>query len=121
MNDAYQYYSQDLSASATGDIQPVAGTTRTQQRILRRLLTNPGDYLWHQDYGAGLPRYIGETLNVPEITALIRGQILLEESVARFPEPVITIAEIAGGISCTIQYNDADLNAPQTLSFEVTK
>lgn len=121
MNDLYQYFGDDLNPSATGDLQPVAATTRGQQRILRRLLTNPGDYIWHPDYGAGLPRYVGSVIDVRQIKALIRGQVLLEDSVAKTPEPVIDVQAIQGGMTVTIQYNDAATNAPQRLSFNVTK
>lgn len=121
MNDLYQYFGTDLNPSATGDLQPVATTTRGQQRILRRLLTNPGDYIWHSDYGAGLPRYVGSVIDVRQMKALIRGQVLLEDSVAKTPEPVIDVQTIQGGMTVTIQYNDAATNAPQLLSFNVTK
>lgn len=121
MNDLYHYFGGDLNASATGDLQPVDGTTRGQQRILRRLLTNPGDYIWHPDYGAGLPSYVGAVIDTAEIQALIRGQMLLEDSVASTPEPVVTVQEIAGGMTVNIQYTDADSKTPQALSFNVTK
>jgi phage baseplate assembly protein W len=121
MNDLYQYFGDDLNPSATGDLQPVVTTTRGQQRILRRLLTNPGDYIWHPDYGAGLPRYVGSVINVRQMKALIRGQVLLEDSVAKTPEPVIDVQAISGGMTVAIQYNDADTNTPQSLSFNVNK
>lgn len=121
MNDLYQYFGDDLNPSATGDLQPVVTTTRGQQRILRRLLTNPGDYIWHPEYGAGLPRYVGSVIDVSKMRALIRGQVLLEDSVAKTPEPVINVQAISGGMTVTIQYNDADTNTPQSLSFNVSK
>ena len=120
MNDIYQYFGTDLTPSATGDLQPVASTTRGQQRILRRLLTNPGDYIWHPDYGAGLPSYVGSVIDVRQMNSLIRGQILLEDSVAKTPEPVIDVQAIQGGMTVSIQYNDANSNTPQTLSFNVS-
>lgn len=121
MNDLNQYFGGDIAASATGDLQPVDGTTKGQQRVLRRLLTNPGDYIFHPDYGAGLPRMVGELVDVEKIRALIRGQMLLEESVAKTPEPQIEVQAIAGGVSCRIQYTDAVSKAPAVLSFDVSK
>lgn len=133
MQDLTHYIGGDLTVSATGDLQLIDGAVKTQQRILRRLLTNPArfddsgnpisqaDYLWHPNYGAGLAAYIGQNLKIAEIRSVIRGQILLESSVAKIPEPVITLKEISGGLSCRIQYNDALTNAIQTLSFDVTK
>lgn len=121
MNDLDQYFGADLSASATGDLQPASGTLRSQQRILRRLLTNPGDYIWNPEYGAGLPRRVGDTVDVPAIRALIRGQMMLEESVAATPPPEITVTPIAGGVSCVIRYAEAASNAPVVLSFNVSQ
>lgn len=121
INDLYQYFGDDLSPSATGDLQPVTSTVRGQQRILRRLLTNPGDYIWHPEYGAGLPRYVGSVVDVRQMKALIRGQVLMEESVAKTPEPAVDVQTIPGGMVVTIQYNDAATNTRQLLSFNVTR
>lgn len=121
LNDLYQYFGSDVATSSTGDLQPVADTERGQQRVLRRLLTNPGDYIFHPEYGAGLPAKVGDTADIPKIRALIRGQILLEDSVARTPEPQIIVKAIPGGVACTIRYVDARSKAPAVLSFNVNR
>lgn len=121
MKDLHHYIGSDIASSATGDLQSASGTERGQQRILRRLLTNPGEYIFHPEYGAGLPAKVGETLDIPQIRALIRGQMLLEESVARTPEPEIIVTAIQGGISCLIRYVDAQSKTPAVLSFNVNK
>lgn len=132
LNDLYHYFGGDLSPSATADLNPVNGSLRGQQRILRRLLTNPReilatgevlppDYIFHPEYGAGLARKVGDVLDVPKITALIRGQILMEESVAKTPEPQILVQEIPSGIACTIRYVDAITKSPAVLSFNVNQ
>ncbi len=72
--------------------------------MLRRLLTNPGDYIWHPEYGAGLPARIGTVLDTDEITGLIRTQMLLEEGVAQDPEPQITLTPIANGAKVSIRF-----------------
>lgn len=119
MNDLYQFYGNDILVSATGDLAPVEGSTKGQQRILRRLLTNPGDYLWHPDYGAGLPSFVGKAIDMRKVVAVIRGQILLEDSVAKQPEPQISAVAIPSGIAVKISYNDAQSRTPQILSFNV--
>lgn len=121
MNDIFQRYGSDITTSSTGDLQPVDGSERGQQRIIRRLLTNPGDYIFHPEYGAGLPAKIGDTVDIPNIRALIRGQMLLEESVAKIPEPQVTINAIPGGIGCVIRYADAQTKTPAVLSFNVNR
>jgi hypothetical protein len=123
INDASQFWGGDLSASLspTGDILPATGTERGQQRILRRLLTNPGDYLFHPEYGAGLPAYVGSNASADEVRALIRGQMLLEDAVARVPAPQIAVSRITNGISVQVSYNDAPSGQPVTLSFTVSQ
>lgn len=121
LNDLNQYVGGDIGASATGDLLPVVRTTRGQQRILRRLLTNPGDYIFQPEYGAGLPRYVGEVADIAKIRALIRGQVLLEDSVAKSPEPEIMVKAINNGLAVAIRYVDSDTRQPVALSFNVNK
>jgi hypothetical protein len=121
--DLDHFIGADLAPSGSGDLQAATGTLRGQQRVLRRLLTNPGDYIFHPEYGAGLPRYVGETADVPKIKALVQGQMLLEDAVARSPAPVVTVSPIAsadgGGFAISIRYVDAPSGQPVTLSFNV--
>jgi hypothetical protein len=121
MKDLNHYAGGDLSLSPTGSLSTVEGIERGKQRILRRLITNPGDYLFHPEYGAGLGRYVGALTNIPEIIALIRGQILLEDCVAKKPAPVISVSTDNETFSVTISYTDAPLGEPVTLSFEVNR
>ncbi|MGI4776962.1 MAG: phage tail protein [Janthinobacterium lividum] len=121
MTDLYHYIGDDLRASATGDVQQVEGLDQTSQRILRRLLTNPGDYIWHPTYGAGLGRKIGAVLDARAITALITSQIFLEANVARVPAPVITVTPIANGIAVSIKYYDGSTGKLATLAFNVDR
>jgi hypothetical protein len=128
LNDLWHYWGTDLTASSTGDLLPVSGTARGQQRVLRRLLTNPatdtapGDYIFEPEYGGGLPHFIGQPFDKQKITARIRGQMLLEDSVAPIPPPVIDVGRIGTdntAFSVSITYQDAATNRPVTLSFNV--
>ena len=125
LNDLSQYMGADLSPSSTGDLQSCTNSLRSQQRVLRRLLTNPGDYIFQLDYGTGLAKYIGQTTNIPEITALIKGQLFLEDSVGQSPEPIINVTPInggiTGGISVEILYSDAATGQPVNLNFSVNR
>ena len=133
MSDLSHFIGSDLSLSATGDLLKVDGSAQGQQRVLRRLLTNPatydsngnitapGDYIFHPTYGAGLPRTVGDTVNIPKIRALIRGQIFLEACVSKNPEPIITVTAILGGVSVYIHYNDAITGNPAALAFDVNR
>jgi hypothetical protein len=106
--DLFHYWGNDLQLGPTGDLAPAFRSDRTSQRIIRRLLTNPGggDYPWEPGYGAGLPAKIGQNLDLGHLTALIVGQIALEPTVARNPAPQVTLTPFAGGVSITVLYYD---------------
>jgi phage baseplate assembly protein W len=70
--DCYHYFGNDLSVASNGDILLTDGITLSQQRILRRLLTNPGDYIWELTYGAGLPQFVGQPLSQSLLTQINR-------------------------------------------------
>lgn len=120
MPDASHIFGSDLALGATGDLLMADGVSESQQRVLRRLLTNPKDYLWQPDYGAGLPAYIGLPLDAAAMSALIKSQMYLERDVSHAPEPVVNLSEIANGISAQIAYISLDSDAPAYLSFDVT-
>lgn len=113
--DFYHYWGQDLTQDPTGGVALAYRSDRTSQRIIRRLLTNPGggDYPWQPEYGAGLPAKIGTNLDLPNLTAIITGQIALEPTVARTPAPQITLTPFPGGVGILIVYADLSGNATQ--------
>jgi phage baseplate assembly protein W len=123
MADISHQWGSDLTTGPTGDLAVVTGPALGQQRVLRRLLTNPGDYIWQPDYGAGLARFIGRPGNVLAIRAVVRSQIFKEAAVARTPEPVIDVtldpAGAAGTVYVHVRYVDADSSQTQILSFSV--
>jgi phage baseplate assembly protein W len=124
MADASHQWGSDLALGPTGDVASVSGQLLGQQRVLRRLLTSPGDYIWQLDYGAGLARFIGQPINALQISAVVRSQIFKEPAVARQPEPVIDVQVSPGGAAGTvyvyIRYVDAESKQTQILSFSVT-
>ncbi len=121
LNDVNHWVGGDIAVSPTGDLGLASADLRTQQRIVRRLVTNPGDYIFHTDYGAGLPQKIGEALDVPALRGLIRAQILREAGVAQSPEPQVDVAAITGGVSVRILYSSAITREPVSLQFNVSK
>lgn len=121
MTDIYHYLGSDIGLSSTGDLLAVSGTEEGKQRVLRRLLTNPGDYIWHFNYGAGLPKMIGDNVDVDAITAIIDGQMRLESVVSQSPAPIIDVLPTATGVFCSIQYNDAISTQSVNLSFNVNR
>ncbi|AVA33372.1 phage tail protein [Cupriavidus metallidurans] len=121
LNDINHWVGGDIATSATGDLGTANGDLRTQQRIVRRLVTNPGDYIFHPDYGAGLPAKIGQTLDIQALRGLIRSQVLMEEGVAQSPEPQIDVSAITNGVSVHILYTSSVTRRPVSLNFNVNK
>lgn len=122
MSDLHHAWAGDLSIGPTGDFATVDGPALGTERVLRRLLTNPGDYIWQPGYGAGLARFVGEPADPAAIRAVIREQMLREPAVARVPEPVIDVQSDPGGtLSVQVRYADADTAEARTLSIEMGK
>jgi phage baseplate assembly protein W len=124
MADISHQWGSDLAVGPTGDLASVSGPLLGQQRVLRRLLTSPGNYIWQLDYGAGLARFIGQPVNALQIRAVVRSQIFKEAAVARSPEPVIDVQAspdaATGAVYVHIRYVDAPSGQTQTLSFSVS-
>lgn len=120
MPDLSHLYGADLAFAAGGDLATAAGTVLGQQRVLRRLLTSPGDYLWNSGYGAGLGRFVGTPAHAARIRSVIQSQLFQEAAVATTPAPVITVtAATDGSVGVAIRYADAATGATETLSFTV--
>lgn len=112
----------DLALTADGDLALVDGDDMVQQRIIRRLLTAVNGYVWHPEYGAGLPQRIGRVARARDIQALVRASIALEETVAKTPVPLITVNQdttVLGLFLIGITYTDAATGTSVSLSFEL--
>lgn len=121
MSDAWHQFGSDLTLSPTGDLMIASSTDVTQQRVLRRLLTNPGEYIWSTTYGAGLAQFIGSPVDANQIGAVIRGQIFNEAAVARSPEPLIEVrSDRAGAVYVQVTYGDVSNSTSQALAFSIS-
>ena len=121
MPDVQHTFGSDLTLSVNGDIDTSDGTQLGQERVLRRLLTNPQDYIWHLNYGAGLPGFVGLPTNEARISAITRAQMFRESVVARTPAPQITInVQPTGTVTESILYSDAATQQPVVLTFDLT-
>lgn len=110
----------DLSVGSTGDIALADTMALTEQRVLRRLLTNPLDYIWQLTYGAGLGQFVGQPGAPAAISGVARTQMLLEAAVASSPIPVIsTVTGVDGTVTLTTRYADATSGQTNLLSFTV--
>jgi phage baseplate assembly protein W len=109
MIDLFLEWAGDLSVGSTGDLALASGPDATNQRVYRRLLTNPGDYIWQLDYGGGLARFVGTPAERADIEAVVRTQLGLESAVAASPAPQVSasVADTANGyVVADIGYSD---------------
>jgi hypothetical protein len=120
MADLALVFGSDLGIGPTGDLLLADGPALTQQRVLRRLLSNAGDYLWQLSYGAGLGRFVGQPGAPAAIAGVARNQMLQEAAVARSPAPSTTaLPGDDGTVTLSISYADAVSGATTSLSFTV--
>lgn len=121
MADISHEWGSDLTIGSNGDLSLATGPTLARQRVLRRLLTNPGDYIWHPDYGAGFPAYVGLPEDAVRVDAVARQQLALEAGVAQSPPPTVAVSAGADGVLVlAISYTDADSGEPQVLGLSVS-
>jgi hypothetical protein len=119
MYDIYHEWGSDLSVGSGGDLALASGSAVVNQRICRRLLTNPGDYIWNLDYGGGLAQFVGLPAKPADIEAVVTTQLLLESAVPTTPAPQVTttIVDAANGsVVANITYADPTSQQPVTLN-----
>lgn len=112
----------DFQLDPTGDLLMVDGIELDNQHIIRRLLTSVKGYVWHNEYGAGLPQRIGRTSLDRGIKAIVRAQLTLEATVAKLPMPVIDVqfkADTDGVCAISITYTNAVTNLQTSVALEV--
>lgn len=109
----------DFSFTNSGDIALADADVYARQRIERRLFTSVNGYLWHLNYGAGLPQKIGLPGVLLSLNALVRSQIALEAAVSPTPAPVINVTEPQFGLfEIEIQYQSA--SSQQQINLTIT-
>jgi hypothetical protein len=119
MADLFLEWHSDFEPDASGDLLVVDGDVEVRQRLERRLFTAVQGYVWHPEYGAGLPQKIGDALSDSEIQAVVSSQLALEASVAPSPPAQLTIIRQPDGlVAIGIRYTDAQ--AGVSVSFTIT-
>ena len=120
-------YGNDLSLTTINgggsDLSLASGLDRSEQRVIRRLMTTPINYIWQVSYGAGLPTFVGQPLstdNFNRLKALITSQMFLEPSVARDPAPIINFQTTQFGLFCQIEYVENPSRQPKVLNFNIS-
>lgn len=119
MTDLALEWNDDFQVDATGDLRTVDGDDEVRQRLERRLFTSVQGYVWHPDFGAGLPQKVGSVLSVSDIKSVCAAQLALEATVAPSPPAQLTVVAQPGGLTAIgIQYWDAATGV--SVSFTIT-
>jgi hypothetical protein len=121
MADLYLEWQGDFQVDPTGDLFMIDGDVEVRQRLERRLFTAVQGYVWHPEYGAGLPQKIGDPWTVESIRSVVATQLGLEASVAPNPPAQLTVQASPndpGLIGISIKYWDAATGV--SVSFEIT-
>lgn len=89
-----------------GDLKQATGREALRQALLRRLLTNPGDWKTNQTFGVGARLYV-KARNTPaaraQLEAAIRAQFLQDKRVASVDLVIVTpLADGSDGIQISI-------------------
>lgn len=121
MADLSLEWNDDFAIDISGDLLVVDGDVEVRQRLERRLFTAVNGYLWHPEYGAGLPQKIGSVFSVYQIKSIVTSQLALEESVAISPPAQLSVTadpNNASIITISIKYWDA--KSGNSVSFSIT-
>lgn len=121
MPDVFHTWGSDLALGPRRDLLAVDGSEATKQRVLRRLLSNPGDLMFHGEYGAGLPARIGELLETEALDAAVRAQMSAEAGVSQDPAPEITTTPFSFGATVVVQYRDRNTDEFARIGFDLSE
>jgi hypothetical protein len=91
MTEVWLDWRSDFTLAANGDLATADGDDEGRQRLERRLFTPQQGYVWHPEYGAGLPQRIGSPYTINQIKSVVASQIGMEQAVAPSPPPTLTV------------------------------
>lgn len=116
MADLAHVPGQDLALTPSGDLQLVSNQMTTQQRLIRRLLTPTGSYIWHTQYGAGLPLLVGQPISEQQVAGIVRSQLELESGAGAALGSRTTLKSgPSGQVYLSITYKDQGSAVEQAL------
>jgi hypothetical protein len=111
----------DLIVAANGDIAASPATDAISEKLIRRLLTNPGDYFWSPTFGGGLGAQVGGVATPEMLQAIIQVQLAQENEVLRYPVPTIEVSRPSpnpnGLFLSNITFQTSSANGVNSLSF----
>lgn len=125
MLDLAHLWGGDLTVAPHGDLHLADDEQLTRERVIRRLMTNRQDYLWHLPYGAGLPKAVGRAVTPGGVAALVRTHLRQEPAVSHSPLPIVDLVhsiENGGGrFDVSIQYFGAQSGKPSLVQIPTSE
>lgn len=91
-------FTDDLQVTASGDYATVEGNAALKQAIKIRLMTSPGEYAIHPDFGCGISRWLKKRATQSDRDALrqtILDQLAQEERIQNVEE--VTVESFTSG------------------------
>lgn len=119
MYDIFHEWGCDIGVGSGGDLALADGAAVISQRVCRRLLTNPGSYIWNLDYGGGLAQFVGTPASPNDIGAVVSTQLALEAAVPTVPAPQVSVSVVNssnGYLVANITYADPSTRTPVILN-----
>ncbi|ONG55746.1 hypothetical protein BKE38_08750 [Pseudoroseomonas deserti] len=121
MTSLYHQWGEDLQIDSKGGLRIADATKQTEQRLIRRYMTNPGDMQDSGQYGAGIRQFIGQNTDVAKIKATMVQQTRMERSVSRSPSPSVTVRAInQQTVIADVTYTDATTGAFPALQMKIS-
>lgn len=120
--DAFQVYGGDLSLNASNtDIAVATDFVEGRQRVIRRILTFPTNYIFDPTYGGGAPELIGTTTQPKTVEATMLAQMLQEQAVSQNPPPSVVVTQpVINTTQVNISYTDAQTGDGVLLGVSLT-
>lgn len=108
----------DFTITPTGDLLLAQDTpveaNATEERIIRLLLTNPGDDLFNVTWGVGLSGMVDENYSPQlqhQIVASIANWLSQDAAVAQSPAPLISVNQVGYNTATVdVRFNDVTGN-----------
>ena len=114
----------EMAMTNSGDWAPVSDRLAVQQSLIRRFLTNPGEYLVDPSYGAGLLAAVKRRMRQSDLEAIasrLRAQALREPRVRAVTNvSVEALSGTANGLKYSITVDLVADGRPMTFGDEVT-
>ena len=116
----------DMEVTPAGDWLPVEGTEALRQAVLRRIITNPGEWQTLPDYGVGARLFV-KARNTPaaraELEERIRSQLGREPRVGSVEQVLVEQLDDNVGIKVSVQIvpaGETDRAIPIVASVQIT-